>query len=399
MYKPGWTKNGADFDIDFTSKRSFGGSFGIGTGYARNYQSYLVIGGGGQQTTQYAPNSDGKLEQFGKYSSRITNLGLFIDPDRTNVCLQSRTFTSTTWTKNNCTVTKNLTGQDGVSNSAHTLTSTADNATLTQSITLTSKQVITSFYIKRISGIGTIRLSQDNGSTYTDITGLITSDKFSVCKTIAQTLTNPTIILEIAVSGDSIGIDFAMCEYDNVVSDMGTYVSYPLVTTTTEVRRATEEPAIGGLPQVNDGVRLFGTCTSYKLPWSCFVEFSTELDGSNVGSLLRSDENISVEFDKTGYIRAQSASPSNTINFGYNITNRIAFSVKGNGSKAVLNGGNISTIGSGGNSKPSQTFSITHCGIGNNGSAITPMCGIIKRITFWKRELSDGDLIDLTRIN
>ena len=84
----------------------------------------------------------------------------------------------------------------------HTLlAATANNATCLQAITSSSNPRVTKIWLARESGSGTVSITQDNGSTWADVT--LTSDPqpFSIA---AATLANPTLGIRIATSGDSV---------------------------------------------------------------------------------------------------------------------------------------------------------------------------------------------------
>ena len=127
---------------------------------------------------------------------------------RTNLCLWNRDLTNAAWVSTNGTTLKNQTGIDGVTNSASSFTATAGNATCLQSITSASAARVTSFFLKRITGTGTVNITQDNGTTWTAVTLTASWQRFQVTSTV----TNPVIGIRVVTSGDSVALDYAQHE-------------------------------------------------------------------------------------------------------------------------------------------------------------------------------------------
>jgi hypothetical protein len=101
------------------------------------------------------------------------------------------------------------TGPDGVANSATTVTATAGNATALQVVVAASTTYISSCYIKRRTGTGTVEITQDGGITWTAIT--VTAGWTRVA-TPSATVLNPTVGLRIVTSGDAVDVAFFQCE-------------------------------------------------------------------------------------------------------------------------------------------------------------------------------------------
>jgi hypothetical protein len=104
----------------------------------------------------------------------------------------------------------NQVGIDGAANTATLLTGGAVTATntLLQSITLASQANVFCPFVKRVSGTGTIEITIDNGTTWTDITSSINSTTFTQVQT-TKTAANPVIGFRITTNGDSIAVDMA----------------------------------------------------------------------------------------------------------------------------------------------------------------------------------------------
>ena len=85
---------------------------------------------------------------------------------------------------------------------AHTLlTSTGSNATCLQSITSASNPRVSKLWLARESGSGTISITQDGGSTWTNVTLTDDPQPFDIA---AATFANPAVGARIATSGDRI---------------------------------------------------------------------------------------------------------------------------------------------------------------------------------------------------
>ena len=176
-------------------------------------------------------------EGTGSAIAASTLKGLFCEGEAENICLHSRDFTNAAWVKTNITAAKDATGIDAVPNGASTLTASAANGTCFQSVTVASAAFNTSFWVKRKTGTGTIEITDNGGTNYTDITSSINSSTYTQVQ-INRTQANPNIGFRIVTSGDEIEVDFAGL-VDNP------YATSPIETTTTSVTRLADvEPTL-----------------------------------------------------------------------------------------------------------------------------------------------------------
>jgi len=162
--------------------------------------------------------------------STLVALGLLIEEARTNVILWTRDLTNAAWTASNVTPLKNITGIDGVANSASRITATAGNGTILQAITLASSARFQTAWVKRITGTGVVNMTMDNGATWTAVTVTAAWTRVSIP---TQTLANPTVGFQIVTSGDAIAIDY-------VQNENGTFATSSIATTTASVTRAAD---------------------------------------------------------------------------------------------------------------------------------------------------------------
>lgn len=141
------------------------------------------------------------------------SLGLMSGEAATNYCRYNRDLTQAArWTLSNCTAAKNAFGIDGVASSASTLTATGANATALQTIAGSTGSATRIFgaWVRRKTGAGGIYITQDNGGTWTDITGSINSTTWARCELPAATVASPVCGFKLATSGDEIEVDHCL---------------------------------------------------------------------------------------------------------------------------------------------------------------------------------------------
>jgi hypothetical protein len=158
-----------------------------------------------------------------------TSNGLLIEEARTNRLFWNRDATQTEWVKTNVTAAKDQTGIDGVANAASSLTATANDGTCIQTITLATGNRTGSVFLKRITGTGNIQVTLD-GSTYSTVE---LSDTLWYRIVLSGNVTNPTVGIRLAVSGDAVAMDYGQVED-------GVFATSPILTTTATVTRSAD---------------------------------------------------------------------------------------------------------------------------------------------------------------
>lgn len=133
----------------------------------------------------------------------LAPLGILIEESAVNYATYSNDFTNAAWVKSNITAALTQTGPDGVANSASLLTATAGNGTALQTLTRSSAARISSVYIKRVTGSGTVNVTQDNGSTWTAVTVTAAWTRVSIA---SATAANPIIGVRLVTSGDEVAV-------------------------------------------------------------------------------------------------------------------------------------------------------------------------------------------------
>lgn len=221
-------------------------------------------------------------EASGAAIASSTMLGVLTEIARTNYCLYSNDMTNAAWVKTNCTAALTAQGVEGGTLSASTLTATGANATCLQSITRTSTVRVTSCYIKRRTGTGTIELTQDNGVTWTKVTVTASWAQVTIPSAAAA---NPTVGIRIVTSGDAVDVQFFQHEEDSSGATVAAATS-PIATTSAPVQRNQDSlqipaehfdpaqcsiavsyyiPSLSGLSTYPYGVGLLRTASAFLL--------------------------------------------------------------------------------------------------------------------------------------
>jgi hypothetical protein len=169
-------------------------------------------------------------EKSGGAIPSATLKGYLAEPSRVNNCLWGSDATNAAWTKSNVTAEKTATGLDNVANSASRLTAAANDATLLQLLTAATGTRTTSVWIKRVSGSGTVSLTRNGGTGWTDITSSLVTGTWVPVALTSDVGANPTVGLKMGTSGDVIDVD---CFQD----ENGAWRTSPILTTTAAVTR------------------------------------------------------------------------------------------------------------------------------------------------------------------
>jgi len=202
--------------------------------------------------------------------------GLWLEGTKTNLCLWNRDLTNAVWVKSNMTVAKDQVGVDGVTNSCSSMTATAGGATVLQSFTLASAARHLGLGIRRLSGTGTLEVTQD-GTTWTDITASASSS-FLWGQFLIQTVLNPVIGFRIGTSGDSFATDLIQLE-DASASGL----SSPITTTTVATARAAESlsyPSANIFP-TNNNYTIFAVASKQVSNGQVLYPFRSLVDATN----------------------------------------------------------------------------------------------------------------------
>jgi hypothetical protein len=194
------------------------------TSYTPVGADYDPHGSGADGVKYFNTNKDGTPIPSG-YIKGYLNEGA-----RTNNLLWCRDLTNAAWVKTTMTTALTSTGICGQASAATRLTATAGNAKCVQTFTMASAARTFSAYVKRITGTGTVNITRDNGTSWTDITALLSTSAYTRVNIPGTSVTNPTCGFRIVTSGDAIDVDYCQDESDS-------FATNPISTTTVAVTR------------------------------------------------------------------------------------------------------------------------------------------------------------------
>lgn len=318
----------------------------------------------------YYPNLDGTLATFAPGEPRIGARGILIEGARTNLCLWSNDQTNAAWVKTNVTAALNQTGPDGVANGACSLTATAGNGTVLQSIISGSANRYGSIWIKRITGSGNIDITLDGGTAWTTIAVTTTWQQLGKAQTA---VTNPNFGLRIVTSGDAVAVKFGQVESAD-------FPTSPITTTTIAVARSPDVATVTGL----SALTLF----------SDFVEFSTTSDTSgSFTRVLGSTGSIPIFFNAMTEVRTQNGAvtlaKTGLSSFAAGRTVKAAVSIAAARRALTADGAAVAT--------DAQTWTMpTSLQFGNDAGASSFLHGFIRRAAIIDSTVSDASLQAMT---
>jgi hypothetical protein len=115
-----------------------------------------------------------------------------------------RDMTNAAWVKTTMTTAKTSVGIDGVASACTRMTATGGNATALFTLVAAASSRTYSCYIKRITGVGNVQLTQDNGGSWTTVALPLAG--FNLVQLNASQL-NAVIGIRLVTSGDAIDVD------------------------------------------------------------------------------------------------------------------------------------------------------------------------------------------------
>jgi len=150
------------------------------------------------------------------------------------------------------------TGLDNVANSASRLTAAGNDATIMQLLTAATGTRTTSAFIKRISGTGTVSITRNGGTNWTDVTSQLVTDTWVPVALTSDVGANPTVGIRMGTSGDVIGVD--CCQDEN-----GAWRTSPILTTTAAVTRNADALSYASAFDVTQGTALCSVMSSIPI--------------------------------------------------------------------------------------------------------------------------------------
>lgn len=376
-------------DLDWTTgtvlkggPQSFSGSPGAGNLFRQ----------GGNAVTCYAPNQAGTLVAMSSTAFRRTDRGEWQYPSINVRNLWNRDLTNAAWTATNVTVAKNQTGADGAANSASSITATANNGTVLQSVTSTVLDRIFQVDCRRISGSGTLEATIDGGTTWQTITPSSSSYDVMNPKVIFQaSITNPVVGFRIGTSGDSFCVDFTMLYSPPTNWPSLTPVHHRPIVTTATVQTFLER-AYASFPD-NSPLSIIA-----RGPFAFFWQGRSSRQG---GFVMTSASNLFVSVTGAGAVKFQNGTSGTCqtadgvwrFDAGLTQVNKVAgYCTAGSlrlAANGVLSGAASGTLG--------LDAALDHWDLGTNGAGNNSIFGINERITMGPNyTISDADLIAMT---
>lgn len=311
------------------------------------------------------------------YGAGQVPLGLLCEGERRNVCLQNRDFTQAIWTKVNMTVARDQVGIMGVANTASRATATAANATVLQSLTSAVADRAVQFFVRRITGTGTVELTVNNGTNWVSVTPPTGSfGRF----TFVQNATNPVFGIRLGTSGDEVAVDFIGVEN-------GSFVLSPIETGAATVDRLTDSnriPAIVFDRIINPREGTF-FCEYFPLFTGGVTKRALEMgvSGSTANRLLIG--RFSGGSSLSQFISANVSLASLAVTLPDNIVARHVFSYGPNYFRGAANGisAAVDNIGAEFAARPNALA--IGCDLLN--SIATTLDGYVRRIAYWPTPL------------
>jgi hypothetical protein len=308
--------------------------------------------------------------------------GLLVEDARTNSLLYSADLTNAAWVAANATTAKDATGIDGIANSASTLTATATNGRVLQTLVLAAAARSYSVYLKRKTGTGTVSITRDGGTTWTNITSQINSTTWSRVKIENTSVINPVLGIRLTTAADAVFVD------GNQDEDSAFATSY-IPTTSAAVTRAAESsnfsagPAFANFFNREAGAIYFETeCYQRAVSSNSFgllESGSSYIDGTITST------NINCTMFNGLTTRSVIVSDTTTGVKRYACTYRsdVLYGCLGGG----LVASNIGAL------TPSVNPTSLRIGYGVSASRLN---GYLRRLTFWNREISQAMLASLS---
>ena len=287
--------------------------------------------------------------------------GYYAEGQRTNLALYSNDFSNAAWAKSNLT------------HASGTLTATAANGTLLQTVTSTSQAHVFSIQIKRKTGTGAIALTLDNGATWTMKTISASWTRYEV----TQTLANPVFGIRIATSGDAIDVRHGQLETAG-------FSSSPILTTSASATRNSDVLTYAwGLPET-------GSVTAEA--WS-------ETDTITYGRVVsKPDGKTPLAVQGGNTMQSYDGGVANVFSSGGTF---------GTGIRKIAgrwnNGTALRSVAKDGAASPNVAYNGVFSGDGtvNFGSTGKPgvassLFGTMKNVKIWNRALSDAEMTSFT---
>jgi hypothetical protein len=305
--------------------------------------------------------------------------GYLTEGAATNNLLWNRDLTNAAWTKSNMTTALTATGIDGQVNVASVLTATAGNATCLQPRTLASAVRSFSAFVRRKTGTGTISITRDGGTTWTDITLLLNTASYVRVSIENSTVLNPSCGFRITTSADAIEVDYCQDEAGYVFSN-------PILTTTATATRNQDFLSYPVAGNVDGATGSASASWGVNTPASTISETQIAISRGTGGRFL---------YHSIGFISGRvSTYDSTNLTASVGLTRNTPVVAR---AAVGWSGSTMSLIAEGAASVSSNTFDGSFgtelsIYIGGIGTATWPLYGNVKNVYFWSGRLTDTQL-------
>ncbi|HAU29806.1 MAG TPA: hypothetical protein DCW68_06850 [Rhodospirillaceae bacterium] len=269
-------------------------------------------------------DSDGVYKTVAVDAPRIVaGQGLLIEAGSTNLILWARDFTKANWAKTNCTAAKDQAGIDGAANAASSLTATADGATAIYSLSSGATSWGYSVYLRRVSGTGTVSITKDGGTTWTECALTTSWQRFTLLPTGA----NPVVGIRLATSGDVVAVDAAQIEYFG-----GNRVVLPTSAIMTAGAALTRSADVLTVDVTGLDLSAFSLMVDAMIPVPpqgypqlCVVSNGTDGNAFDVGTFAPSSSIWFAQLQVGGIVKASSADVNYPAEYGVISRNAVTF--------------------------------------------------------------------------
>ncbi len=320
----------------------------------------------------------GSLRSY--YNEDGVYCGALFEHASINQCKWNRDLTNVLWVKAGApVVAKDGAGMDGVANSCSTITCGAAGDTVIQTVAFgTSVNRQCSLWLKRISGTGTIEITED-GVTWTDITSELSSSHFRFIAPVSVPRMSYSLGVRMTTPGDVIAVDMGQVNNSNYGN--GTWImETPIPTEAVAVTRNAD--ALGNYNSANID----------NTVGSCYAETSTFFNST---SRMRSIVHVAAGSTTASamFMAAGQAATHVSIHDGTNA----AYSPPV--ADSLLNRPDRFATSWGANGK----FAVTRAGVSTDDSSFDgslgtnsgvfisrgthAFCGCIKELRIWKQQL------------
>lgn len=291
-----------------------------------------------------------------------------------------RDMTNAAWTAGaTMTVAKTSTGIDGVASACTRLTAGAVAATniITQTLVAAASSRTYSCRIKRITGTGPVRLTQDNFATDSDISGSLIANTW-VRVSLTQSQLNAVFGIKIDTLADAIDVDFNQFE-------AGAFATSPMAA----AGAARNADVLTYVQAANILAAAGSLYCEYTAPNASYIGRLLGIDATNV--LFQATSNVFGTVNG-GTITVQDGTNTATVNYTpADQINKAAASYGGTSMKAFING----SAGAAG-TFDGNILGATNFAVGNRVSGALALFGTIRNVRIYSTALTDAQLQAMT---